>query len=145
MGNYTINQFNASINNWIKAAGEGVEDVVRLTCEDVLRDLVNGSPVYTGRFKGNWQITFNTMPLYSLNNYDQSGSDTIAKGMTQISKYAKGTGVTSIWFSNLLIYANALEYGHSQQAPNGVMGIVAVRLGVYVTNAIKKARAKNAL
>ena len=45
----------------------------------------------------------------------------------------------------MLIYANALEYGHSKQAPNGVMGVVAIRLGVYVTEAIKRARAKNAL
>lgn len=145
MGNYTINQFHGTIDKWIKSAGDGIEDVVRFTSEDILRDLVSGSPVDTGRFRGNWQITFNQVPLYALNRYDQVGSETIAAGDAEIAKYAKGSGVASIWFSNMLIYANALEYGHSQQAPNGVMGIVALRLGVYIANAVKKARYKNAL
>lgn len=145
MGNYTINQFHSSIDNWIKAAGSGIEDVVRFTSEEILKDLVGGSPIDTGRFKGNWQITFNTVPLYALNRYDREGAKTIAAGNEEIAKFGKGTGVTTIWFSNMLIYANALEYGHSQQAPNGVMGIVALRLGVYVTEAIRKSRAKNAL
>lgn len=145
MANYTINQFHGTIDRWISAAGSGLEDVVRFTSEDILRDLVNGSPVDTGRFRGNWQITFNQAPLYALKRYDKVGGETIAAGDAEIAKYARGSGITTIWFSNMLIYANALEYGHSQQAPNGVMGIVALRLGVYVTNAIKKARYKNAL
>ncbi|HHZ8295525.1 TPA: HK97 gp10 family phage protein, partial [Klebsiella pneumoniae] len=103
------------------------------------------SPVDTGRFRGNWQITFNRAPLYAINAYDQTGEKTIQNGKANIALYAKGAGITSIWFSNMLIYANALEYGHSKQAPNGVMGVVAIRLGVYVTEAIKRARAKNAL
>ncbi|WPJ54200.1 hypothetical protein RCIP0073_00010 [Klebsiella phage RCIP0073] len=145
MANYTINEFHGAIDNWIKAAGKGLEDVVRFTSEDILKDLVNGSPVDTGRFKGNWQITFNQAPLYALNRYDREGGSTIAAGNAEIARFGKGVGITTIWFSNMLIYANALEYGHSQQAPNGVMGIVALRLGVYVTNAIKKSRAENAL
>ncbi|QEG10386.1 hypothetical protein KMI8_11 [Klebsiella phage KMI8] len=145
MANYTIREFHNNIDAWIDAAGEGLEDVVRFTAEDILKDLVGGSPVDTGRFKGNWQITFNQAPLYALNRYDKEGVRTIAAGNAEIAKFGKGVGITTIWFSNMLIYANALEYGHSQQAPNGVMGIVSLRLGMYVTEAIRKARAQNAL
>lgn len=145
MANYTIREFTGAIDAWCSAAGGALEDVVKMTCEDILKDLVMGSPVDTGRFRGNWQITFNQAPLYAINAYDQSGGKTIQNGSANIALFAKGTGITSIWFSNMLIYANALEYGHSKQAPNGVMGIVAIRLGTYVTEAIKRARAKNAL
>lgn len=145
MANYTIREFTGAIDAWCNAAGDALEDVVKMTCEDILKDLVIGSPVDTGRFRGNWQITFNRAPLYAINAYDQTGAKTIQNGNANIALFAKGTGITSIWFSNMLIYANALEYGHSKQAPNGVMGIVAIRLGVYVTEAIKRARAKNAL
>lgn len=143
MSNYsTIRQFKTSIDDWIVSAEKAIEDVVKFTCEDILKDLVHASPVDTGRYKGNWQVTFNSMPLFALNNYDQSGGDTIATGLAQISKFAKGSGVTSIWFSNMLVYANALEYGHSMQAPNGVLGVVSTRLGFYVSDAINKARVR---
>lgn len=145
MANYTIREFTGAIDAWCKAAGDALEDVVRMTCEDILNDLVMRSPVDTGRFRGNWQITFNRAPLYAINAYDQTGTKTIQNGNANIALFTKGAGITSIWFSNMLIYANALEYGHSKQAPNGVMGVVAIRLGVYVTEAIKRARAKNAL
>lgn len=145
MANYKIREFHNNIDAWINAAGNGLEDVVRFTSEEVLKDLVGGSPVDTGRFKGNWQITFNQPPMYALNRYDKEGVRTIAEGKAEIAKFARGAGVTTVWFSNMLIYANALEYGHSQQAPNGVVGIVSLRLGMYVTEAIRRARAENAL
>lgn len=56
-----------------------------------------------------------------------------------------GGAVRAIYFSNMLIYANALEYGHSKQAPAGVVGIVAIRLRSFMAEAIRESRAKNGL
>lgn len=146
MANYKVRQFHASIDAWIKAAGGGLEDAVEMMLMDVHRALVMGSPVDTGRFRANWQITFNTYPLHSLNSYDQKGQDTIAEGQQKIrGMFRRGGAVTSVHFSNLLIYANALEYGHSKQAPAGVVGIVAIRLRSFMADAIRSARAKHAL
>lgn len=146
MANYQIRQFHASIDAWIKAAGAGLEETVEIMLMDVHKALVTGSPVDTGRFRANWQITFNTYPAHSLNRYDKKGDQTIAEGEQKIrGMFRRGAAVTSVHFSNMLIYANALEYGHSKQAPAGVVGIVAIRLRSFMADAIRQTRAKHAL
>lgn len=146
MANYKIRKFHGDIDKWINAVGDGLIDCVEIFAGKVQEALVNGSPVDTGRFKANWQVTANTVPLYALNRYDKDGSKTIAEGKRAVYAMMRGGGaVRSIHFSNMLIYANALEYGHSRQAPAGVVGIVAARLGSLMAEAIKESRAKNAL
>lgn len=147
MANYSVRKWQADINDWIEASEKGLLEVVAVTCEQVIRDLVSLSPVDTGRFRGNWQITFNEPALHSLNEYDKTGNKTVAAGDRAISVYrsTRGAGITSIYFSNMLVYANALEHGWSKQAPAGVLGIVAVRLRYYFAFAVREARSKNAL
>lgn len=143
---YVIREFHGNIDRWIAAVDTGIKDCVELFAEKVHADLVNRSPVDTGRYKANWQVTANKPPLYALNQYDKHGERTIAEGKRAIYAIMRGGGaVRSIYFSNMLIYANALEYGHSKQAPSGVIGIVAVRLRSYMAAAIKESRLKNAL
>lgn len=146
MGNYTIREFHGNVDKWIASVDRGLIDVVEIFGSKVQEALVNGSPVDTGRFRGNWQVTANKPPLHALNNYDRNGGKTIAEGRRAIRAIMRGGGaVRSIHFSNMLIYANALEYGHSKQAPAGVVGIVAARLRSFMAQAIKESRAKNAL
>ena len=144
MANYTIRKFESDIDEWIEAAENNLFEIVITTCEQVIEDLVALSPVDTGRFRGNWQITFNDPAMYALNEYDKNGSKTINAGKRALSVYrsTRGVGITSIYFSNMLIYANALEHGHSQQAPAGVLGIVAVRLRYYFAFAVREARGR---
>ena len=146
MANYQIRQFNESVDAWINAVENGLNDVIEIFGGKVQEALVKASPVDTGRFRGNWQVTANRPPLYALNNYDRDGADTIAEGKRALYAIMRGGGaVRSIYFSNMLIYANALEYGHSKQAPAGVVGIVAARLRSFMAQAIRESRAKNAL
>lgn len=141
MRNYTIRQWTNSIDLWANAAGDGIQEATRMMLRDVQRALVTGSPVDTGLFRGNWQVTFNSAPLYAIPNRDQNGARTIAEADARINQlFRGGGGVMKVYFSNMLIYANALEYGHSKQAPAGVMGIVSLRLRSFMANAIKKTR-----
>lgn len=146
MANYSIREFHGNVDKWINSVSDGLVDCVEIFAGKVQTALVEGSPVDTGRFRGNWQVTANKPPLYALNQYDKDGKDTIAEGRRAI--YAMlhcGGAIRSIHFSNMLIYANALEYGHSKQAPAGVVGIVAIRLRSFMAEAIKESRKKNAL
>lgn len=146
MANYSIREFHGNIDKWIERVENGLDDVLQIFGEKVHGALVDAAPVDTGRFKANMQITANKPPLYALNDYDRDGSDTKASGKRQLYALLHGGGaVKSLYFSNMLIYANALEYGHSKQAPAGVFGIVAIRLRSYMAEAIKEARKKNAL
>lgn len=144
MANYTIRKWKSDIDEWIEAAENHLFDIVEVSCNQVIEDLVRLSPVDTGRFRGNWQITFNEPAFNSLNAYDKVGNETIKAGQRAISVYknTRGAGITSIYFSNMLVYANALEHGHSKQAPAGVLGIVALRLRYYFAFAVRQARSK---
>ncbi|UTQ80547.1 hypothetical protein Motto_11 [Pseudomonas phage Motto] len=146
MPNYTIREFHGNVDKWIESVESGLNDVIQIFGEKVHGALVYLAPVDTGRFRANMQITANKPPLYALNDYDKDGGDTKARGKRQLYALLHGGGaIHSIYFSNMLIYANALEYGHSKQAPAGVFGIVAIRLRSYMAQAIKEARMKNAL
>lgn len=147
MANYIVRKFQGDIDKWIKQVKSGLDDVIREFVKAVHADLVKGSPVDTGRFRANWQITYNHIPMYALNEYDKSGNATIAAGIrtANVLPLGRGGAVTTIYFSNMLIYANALEYGHSQQAPAGVLGLVAIRLRSYMAEAIIESRNKNGL
>lgn len=82
------------------------------------------SPVKTGRFRGNWQVGVGVMPSGELDTVDASGSSTIALGVSHVPQQAAG----AVYFiANNLPYAQALEDGHSTQAPPGaiVAGTVA--------------------
>lgn len=146
MANYQIREFHGDVSKWIDSVESGLVDCIEIFAGKVQAALVDGSPVDTGRFRGNWQVTANSPPLHALNNYDKIGDRTIAAGKAAARSILRGGGaVRSLHFSNMLIYANALEYGHSKQAPAGVVGIVAVRLRSFMAEAIKESRKKNAL
>lgn len=146
MANYSIREFHGNIDKWIEAVDNGLVDVVGIFGDKVNEALVDGSPVDTGRFRGNWQITADKPPLYALNEYDKKGEKTIARGRRELRALLRGGGaVRRLYFSNMLIYANALEYGHSKQAPAGVVGIVAIRLRSFMAEAIRESRKRNAL
>ncbi|MFV8761610.1 hypothetical protein ACNSO7_24470 [Yersinia enterocolitica] len=79
---------------------------------------------YTGgRFKGNWQVTFDEIPTEETGRIDKSGNMTLAMGNVVLERFK--VGVNAVYFSNIVPYARELEFGHSSQAPNGMVRIVA--------------------
>ncbi|EKN4774167.1 hypothetical protein ACVSUB_07335 [Yersinia enterocolitica] len=79
---------------------------------------------YTGgRFKGSWQVTFDEMPTGETGRIDKSGNMTLAMGNVALEHFK--VGVNAVYFSNIVPYARELEFGHSSQAPNGMVRIVA--------------------
>lgn len=82
---------------------------------------------YTGgRFRGNWQVTFNHPAVGTVDRIDKSGQATLAAGGTVLATYV-ATETASIWFTNNLPYAQRLENGWSGQAPTGILRITAAK------------------
>ncbi|MFI0537237.1 hypothetical protein ACH3XX_45470, partial [Streptomyces scabiei] len=115
MADYSIREFHGNVDKWIEQVESGLNDVIQIFGEKVHGALVDIAPVDTGRFKANMQITANKPPLYALNQYDPDGEKAKAEGRRTLYALLHGGGaIKSIYFSNMLIYANALEYGHSK-------------------------------
>lgn len=116
-----------------RAKGD-VATVLRKTALELQTGMVMMSPVYTGRFRGNWQVGFGTVNPDVSSPDDLSGSAAIARTAAALANWTPGT---TIWLTNSLPYARRLEYGWSKQAPGGM-----VRLTVQNYQAALKAAIK---
>lgn len=99
--------------------------IVRKVAQQALQGVVRSSPVDTGRFRGNWQMQAGTPATGVLDRLDPSGSAALAAGESVI---AQATIDAPLWLTNNVPYAGRLEDGHSDQAPEGVLGITVERL-----------------
>ena len=91
------------------------EDVARKATYDLFRAVVLKSPVDTGRFRSNWNVTA-SIPSFT---YSESTNASRADSETLKALTLPVGGV--VYLSNGLPYANRLEYGYSNQAPSGMI------------------------
>jgi hypothetical protein len=109
--------FNESVARFAKenpATFKVVRDKVAL---QGLAGVVKKSPVDTGRFRANHQVTTGAPAGGDLEDTDKDGNGTIGNGNGTIVA-APPFGV--VYITNNLPYAEAIENGHSGQAPAGV-------------------------
>lgn len=99
--------------------------IVRKVAQQALQGVVRASPVDTGRFRGNWQMQIGTPAAGAIDRLDPSGAAALAAGEPVI---AQATIDAPLWLTNNVPYAGRLEDGHSDQAPEGVLGITVERL-----------------
>ncbi|WP_241640025.1 HK97 gp10 family phage protein [Rosenbergiella epipactidis] len=100
--------------------GKVEEDVgkhLRIISMALLTEIVTRSPVDTGRFRANNQVSIGSPDYSELAAVDTSGAATIQQGSAVIAKVKP---FSVIYIQNNLPYAEPLENGHSKQAPTGV-------------------------
>ena len=127
--------FSSDVKIWTAKAADKARIAVGAIALGALRSVVLKSPVGNpdlwkhpvpnyvgGRFRGNWQLEYGAPANAVLDTKDQGGGDTISKGAEKITGRTYLTD-ESIFITNHLLYALALEYGHSTQAP-GAQAIV---------------------
>lgn len=116
--------FASEVNAWIAKTNTKTETVVRKIAVDVFGRVIMMSPVDTGRFRGNWQVAIGGPASGTLETTDKSGSATLSEAQTKALSMKVGD---VIYMVNNLPYALRLEYGHSGQAPSGMVRIVAAQ------------------
>lgn len=98
----------------------GVVDLQRRFTIEMLEQITIRAPVDTGRFKANNLVSVGEPVFYSVNRYDKEGNETLAYGEAALAALVP---YSVVYIQNNLIYAGALEDGHSGQAPAGVYGV----------------------
>jgi len=96
--------------------------------------LVAGKDYVGGRFRGNWQFSIGSPVEGVLDQIDASGSVTLAKLKLQVEQLSIGE---TAYIVNNLPYAIPLEYGHSKQAPSGMVRVTLARFQQIVAEAIR--------
>jgi hypothetical protein len=108
--------FKLDITRWVEKAGARADLVVRKVALDMLTKIVMKTPVDTGRARGHWGVGVTSITYGA--GLDKGGGGTIAKATASLQGARAGD---RIYIANNLPYIVRLEYGHSKQAPAGMV------------------------
>lgn len=108
--------------------------VLRKVTLGLAQQLIQMSPVDTGRFRNNWYLSVGYSPVSTTNvGLDPGGGGAV-------NRIAGGLGAIKagdqIWITNNLPYATVLEYGSSKQAPSGMVRVSAARFQDFLSKAV---------
>ena len=115
-----------------KAKGNA-NQVVRKVAIDCVSSIVLKSPVDTGRFRANWNLSLGNIDETTSDATDKGGADTIANAAVSVSDSLLGQ---TVYITNALPYAQRLEYGYSKQAPVGMVRITVAEFQGYIDRAV---------
>ena len=108
--------FNAKI--LIDSLSESAVDAQKDIANKALKGIIDRSPVKSGHYKKNHQVTIDAENNNEIPGTDPSGSATLLRGRQEIEKIKElGHKIT---IQNNVPYAKDIEFGTSQQAPGGV-------------------------
>lgn len=97
--------------------------------------LVAGHDYVGGRFRGNWMFGIGAPNNTTTEELDPSGSKSNARIANGVLEFHAGDVA---YITNSLPYAIPLEFGHSTQAPNGMVRVTLTKFQKTVEDAIRK-------
>lgn len=127
--------FALSLAEFAEQAKEAIDSSLREIVIEIGASVIRMSPVDTGRFRGNWQFSIGTPEQGQVDRLDKNGSAATAELVNGAIQFKAGD---TAYIVNNLPYAIPLEYGHSDQAPGGMVRITLERFQQIVLEAIRK-------
>lgn len=122
-----------TVNKWVEDTEARINDTLQTIVIKVGESVIMLSPVDTGRFRGNWQLSIDTSATASQVRYDQDGSSTLALLAAKANSFTAGQVA---YIQNMVLYGNDLEWGtyngptqkvteegFSRQAPAGMVRV----------------------
>lgn len=115
-----LSTFQSSLNNFGKDVYEEHGRVLKRMSRSIVTDVIMNTPVDSGRARGNWQLGVNSVPEGETGRLDKDGNVTLNECLSNLSKSRAGDKIT---ITNNVPYIEALENGHSNQAPAGMVAL----------------------
>ena len=129
--------FTLDIKNFVEKAKKNPETVARQVSFKLFSAVIKASPVDTGRFRMNWQTAGAVAPSGVIDGTDKGGAAAIGDAVSYIF-------AASDWnefiLTNNLPYAERLEYGWSNQAPQGMVRVNVARFNTLLEEEAAKVR-----
>lgn len=120
--------FDRDLAKFADTMGIQLTTVVKKIGFDLFRRIILKTPVDTGRARASWTLAINA-PDRSVadpgaHQEYQTGADGAAEAKaTAVMASLQAGKYEPVWISNNLPYIEALEHGHSQQAPQGMVAL----------------------
>ncbi|HAK5720201.1 TPA: HK97 gp10 family phage protein [Salmonella enterica] len=112
--------FAIDVSKFVEKAKKNPEKVMRQVSIKLFSAIIKASPVDTGRFRMNWTASGSTPADGTTDATDKSGNTATGKVTSFVLNAADWRTFT---LTNNLPYAQRLEYGWSQQAPQGFVRV----------------------
>ena len=112
--------FALDVSKFVEKAKKNPEKVMRQVSIKLFSAIIKASPVDTGRFRMNWMASGGTPTSGVTDATDKSGITATGNATSFVLKAADWREFT---LTNNLPYAQRLEYGWSQQAPQGFVRV----------------------
>lgn len=138
------NQWLASVTADIDGLKQEIDDTLYLFGMKVISRLSLLSPVDTGHFRRNWQVSINSAATKEIDGFDPTGLMVDLEAEFVLSKIGEAYQPRIIWFTNNVDYAYDLEMGYSRKAPQGMVGITKPLLPYMLQEAAAEAKRLNA-
>lgn len=114
----TNSKFISDINKWIAKSKQAQDMYVQKVVLEIDKRFVQKSPVDTGRFKNNWNIS-NAVPDFSTT---LATAPNLSQSKSAASIFSIKANGQTVFVTNSLPYSFRIEYeGWSKQAPSGVV------------------------
>lgn len=124
--------FTLDLRRFVEKANANAHTVVTKFSQDILARVVNRTPVgdpsrwkskppagyVGGRLRANWNVSLGS-PDYSTNQPPSASGTAFARGAAVIATWQG----QDIYLMNSMPYVREIEYGHSGQAPAGVVRV----------------------
>ncbi|WHI46596.1 hypothetical protein [Microbulbifer sp. VAAF005] len=125
-------KFSASLKQFNEDALAEADRLYRATNIELFNSVIRDTPVDTGRARGNWQTTVGAPAQSSSLRLDRSG----AEAQTEVIQNVRGLDKVNYLINNLP-YIQPLEYGHSKQAPAGMVRRNVLRIKSIIRRTIR--------
>lgn len=129
--------FTLDIKNFVEKAKKNPETVARQVSFKLFSAVIKASPVDTGRFRMNWQTAGAVAPSGIIDGADKGGAAAIGDAASYIFAASDWNEFT---LTNNLPYAERLEYGWSNQAPQGMVRVNVARFNTLLEEEAAKVR-----
>ena len=111
-----------------KVDRKDLDKAFRSICLGIYKDVILGTPVDTGRARGNWQIAVGLPPREEITRKERGGAtNQMNEAKSKINRPMAGK---SVFMANNVGYIMKLEEGHSVQSRG------------FITRAMKRAEAR---
>lgn len=130
----SLGSFTMDMTRFVEKTKANMGKLIQKVVFDMARQIILRTPVDTGRAKGSWQVSFNSLPADEVRLFDKDGQETIAKAGDVLSGYVDGD---TIYIVSNLDYMVFLEYGSSTQAPQGMVRLTVAEFQEHLNKAVR--------
>lgn len=114
----SLYKFSADLTAFARTLDLNLATIVRKIAFDLFAELTKRTPVDTGRARAGWGVSIDVPDITTVPPEPPEGVTLPAPGLPNLSA-VDGTQV--VYILNNVVYIEALEDGHSEQAPAGMV------------------------